>query len=283
MKKTIKYASALLGSLVLALGLTACGDKAESNSAQSTSSLEQIKKNDVIRIGVFGDKPPFGYVDSNGKNQGFDIEIAKDLAKNLLGDENKIDFVLVEAANRVEYLQSNKVDIILANFTQTPARAEVVDFAKPYMKVALGIVSKDGEVISDVAQLDGKTLLVNKGTTADTYFSKNYPNLNLLKFEQNTETFEALRDGRGAALAHDNTLLFAWAKENPGYTVGVRSLGDLDYIAPAVKKGDSELLNWLNSEIETLGKNGKLLEAYNKTLLPVYGDSVQVDDVVVSY
>lgn len=282
-KKTIKYASALLGSLVLALGLTACGDKAESNSAQSTSSLEQIKKNDVIRIGVFGDKPPFGYVDSNGKNQGFDIEIAKDLAKNLLGDENKIDFVLVEAANRVEYLQSNKVDIILANFTQTPARAEVVDFAKPYMKVALGIVSKDGEVISDVAQLDGKTLLVNKGTTADTYFSKNYPNLNLLKFEQNTETFEALRDGRGAALAHDNTLLFAWAKENPGYTVGVRSLGDLDYIAPAVKKGDSELLNWLNSEIETLGKNGKLLEAYNKTLLPVYGDSVQVDDVVVSY
>lgn len=282
-KKTIKYASALLGSLVLALGLTACGDKPESNSAQSASSLEQIKKNDVIRIGVFGDKPPFGYVDSNGKNQGFDIEIAKDLAKDLLGDENKIDFVLVEAANRVEYLQSNKVDIILANFTQTPARAEVVDFAKPYMKVALGIVSKDGEVISNVTQLDGKTLLVNKGTTADTYFSKNYPNLNLLKFEQNTETFEALRDGRGAALAHDNTLLFAWAKENPGYTVGVRSLGDLDYIAPAVKKGDSELLNWLNGEIETLGKNGKLLEAYNKTLLPVYGDTVQVDDVVVSY
>lgn len=283
MKKTFKSALTLLGTLALAVGLTACGDKNEQTTNQPVSSIEQLKNNDVIRIGVFGDKPPFGYVDSNGQNQGFDIEIAKQLTHKLLGDENKVNFVLVEAANRVEYLQSNKVDIILANFTRTPARQEVVDFAQPYMKVALGVVSKDGEVISDVAQLEGKTLLVNKGTTADTYFTKNYPNLNLLKFEQNTETFEALRDGRGAALAHDNTLLFAWAKENLGYTVGVRSLGELDYIAPAVKKGDTELLNWLNSEIENLSKDGKLLDAYNKTLLPVYGDTVQVDDVVVSY
>lgn len=277
MKKIVKLASVLITSLTIAIGLTACNDKDE----QTLSALEQIKKNDVIRIGVFGDKPPFGYVDSQGKNQGFDVEIAKHIGKDLLGSEDKVKFIVVEAANRVEYLQSDKVDIILANFTNTPARAEVVDFATPYMQVALGVVSPDGNVIQHVDELADKTLIVNKGTTADIFFSKNYPNIKLLKFEQNTETFEALRDKRGDAVAHDNMLLFAWAKENPGYTVGIRTLGDLDYIAPAVKKDNTELLNWLNNEIKTIAKDGRLVDAYEKTLKPVYGDTVQVEDLLV--
>ncbi|MFZ7186860.1 cysteine ABC transporter substrate-binding protein [Avibacterium avium] len=280
MKKTFKKITALFATTLLAASLTACNDN-ESNSAQNR--LQQLQKADSVRIGVFSDKPPFGYVDNQGKSQGFDVEIAKAIGKDLLGDENKVQYVLVEAANRVEYLQSNKVDIILANFTVTPARKEVVDFAKPYMQVALGVVSKDGAVITDINQLEGKTLLVNKGTTADAYFSKHYPNIKLLKFEQNTETFEALRDGRGDALAHDNTLLFAWVKENPGFTVGIKTLGDQDFIAPAVKKGDTELLTWLDQEIEKLGKEGVLKQAYDKTLLPVYGDTISEKEVLVAY
>ncbi|MFU2080724.1 cysteine ABC transporter substrate-binding protein [Avibacterium endocarditidis] len=280
MKKTFKKITALFATTLLAVSLTACNDN-ESNSAQNR--LQQLQKADSVRIGVFSDKPPFGYVDNQGKSQGFDVEIAKAIGKDLMGDENKVQYVLVEAANRVEYLQSNKVDIILANFTVTPARKEVVDFAKPYMQVALGVVSKDGAVITDINQLEGKTLLVNKGTTADAYFSKHYPNIKLLKFEQNTETFEALRDGRGDALAHDNTLLFAWAKENPGFTVGIKTLGDQDFIAPAVKKGDTELLAWLDQEIEKLGKEGVLKQAYDKTLLPVYGDTISEKEVLVAY
>ncbi|MFZ7222962.1 cysteine ABC transporter substrate-binding protein [Avibacterium avium] len=280
MKKTFKKITALFATTLLAVSLTACNDN-ESNSVQNR--LHQLQKADSVRIGVFSDKPPFGYVDNQGKSQGFDVEIAKAIGKDLLGDENKVQYVLVEAANRVEYLQSNKVDIILANFTVTPARKEVVDFAKPYMQVALGVVSKDGAVITDINQLAGKTLLVNKGTTADAYFSKHYPNIKLLKFEQNTETFEALRDGRGDALAHDNTLLFAWAKENPGFTVGIKTLGDQDFIAPAVKKGDTGLLAWLDQEIEKLGKEGVLKQAYDKTLLPVYGDTISEKEVLVAY
>ncbi|MFZ7267008.1 cysteine ABC transporter substrate-binding protein [Avibacterium avium] len=280
MKKTFKKITALFATTLLAVSLTACNDN-ESNSVQNR--LHELQKADSVRIGVFSDKPPFGYVDNQGKSQGFDVEIAKAIGKDLLGDENKVQYVLVEAANRVEYLQSNKVDIILANFTVTPARKEVVDFAKPYMQVALGVVSKDGAVITDINQLAGKTLLVNKGTTADAYFSKHYPNIKLLKFEQNTETFEALRDGRGDALAHDNTLLFAWAKENPGFTVGIKTLGDQDFIAPAVKKGDTELLTWLDQEIEKLGKEGVLKQAYDKTLLPVYGDTISEKEVLVAY
>lgn len=283
MKTTFKKISAILASVLLAVGITACNEMEPANAQKTTSTIEQLKQAGKVRIGVFSDKPPFGYVDAQGKSQGFDVEIAKAITKDLLGDENKAEFVLVEAANRAEYLVSNKVDIILANFTVTPARKEVVDFANPYMKVALGVVSKDGGVITDIEQLKGKTLLLNKGTTADAYFTKNYPDIKTLKFEQNTETFEALRDGRGDALAHDNTLLFAWAKENPGFTVGIKNLGDQDTIAPAVKKGDTELLNWLNAEIQKLGKEGVLKQAYDKTLLPIYGDAISEKDVVVSY
>ena len=284
MKKTFKTLTALLATATLAFGLTACNDKEPAKDGEKTvSSLEQIQKDGKVRIGVFSDKPPFGYVDAQGKSQGFDVEIGKAIGKDLLGDENKVEFVLVDAANRAEYLLSKKVDIILANFTVTPARKEVVDFANPYMKVALGVVSKDGSVITDLEQLKGKTLIVDKGTTADIFFTKNYPDVKLLKFEQNTETFEALRDSRGDALSNDNTFLFAWAKQNPGYTVGVKNFGDQDVIAPAVRKDAPELLNWLNNEIQTLGKDGRLKQAYEKTLLPVYGDTVSESDIVVEY
>ena len=283
MKKTFKKLTALFTTAALAFSLTACNDKEQAKDSQQTSVIEQIKQAGKVRIGVFSDKPPFGYVDAQGKSQGFDVEIGKAITKDLLGDESKVEFVLVDAANRAEYLLSKKVDIILANFTVTAARKEVVDFANPYMKVALGVVSKDGAVITDLEQLKDKTLIVDKGTTADIFFTKNYPNIKLLKFEQNTETFEALRDGRGDALSNDNTFLFAWAKQNPGYTVGVKSFGDQDVIAPAVRKDAPDLLNWLNAEIEKLSKEGVLKQAYEKTLLPVYGDSVSEGDIVVEY
>lgn len=82
-------------------------------------------------------------MDAEGKNQGFDVYIAKRFAKDLLGDESKVEFVLVDAASRVAYLESGKVDIIMANFTVTEERKEKVDFANPYMKLSFGIVSPD--------------------------------------------------------------------------------------------------------------------------------------------
>ena len=249
--------------------------------AAETDALAKIKKRGYVRVGVFSDKPPFGYVDKEGKNQGYDIYFAKRIAKDLLGDESKVKFELVEAASRVEVLVSDKVDITLANFTKTPERARVVDFALPYMKVSLGVVSPDSAVIKSVDELKGKKLIVNKGTTADAYFTKNHPDIELVKYDQNTETFAALVDKRGTALAHDNALLFAWAKENPGFTVGIEALGEIDIIAPAVKKRNKALLEWLNNEIIELGKENFFHENYDATLKPIYGDSVDPESLVV--
>jgi len=250
-------------------------------AAFAAGELDKIKAAGKIRIGVFSDKPPFGYVDENGDNDGYDVYFAKRIAKDLLGDESKVEFVLVEAASRMEVLESNKVDIVLANFTVTEERAKRVDFAKPYMKVALGVVSPEKAVITDVAQLKGQKLIVNKGTTADSYFSEKHPEITLLKYDQNTEAFNALRDGRGAALAHDNTLIFAWINENPGFKAGIDFLGNLDTIAPAVKKGNTELLEWLNEEIVKLGQENFFHADYEATLKPIYGDTVDPETVVI--
>lgn len=263
-------------SFLMALFFSAC-----SNDKASENSIERIKQQGVVRIGVFGDKPPFGYLDAQGVNQGYDVYFAKRIAKELLGDENKVQFVLVEAANRVEFLQSNKVDIILANFTKTPERAEVVDFALPYMKVALGVVVPKDSTIKSVEDLKDKTLILNKGTTADAYFTKNMPEIKTIKFDQNTETFAALLGKRGDALSHDNALLFAWAKENPDFEVVIKELGNHDVIAPAVKKGDKEMLNFLNELIVKLGKEQFFHKAYDETLKPFFSDDIKADDVVI--
>ncbi|WP_139897904.1 cysteine ABC transporter substrate-binding protein [Campylobacter jejuni] len=247
----------------------------------SNTYLDKIKQNGVVRIGVFGDKPPFGYVDEKGNNQGYDVALAKRIAKELFGDESKVQFVLVEAANRVEFLKSNKVDIILANFTQTPQRAEQVDFCSPYMKVALGVAVPKDSNITSVEDLKDKTLLLNKGTTADAYFTQNYPNIKTLKYDQNTETFAALMDKRGDALSHDNTLLFAWVKDHPDFKMGIKELGNKDVIAPAVKKGDKELKEFIDNLIIKLGQEQFFHKAYDETLKAHFGDDVKADDVVI--
>ena len=249
--------------------------------AESKNSVDEIKEKGKVRIGVFSDKAPFGYLDSNGKNQGFDIVIAKRLTKELLGDENKVDFVLLEPANRVEYLETNKVDIVLANFTVTPERKQKVDFAHPYMKVAIGVVSPEKSPIKSVAELKDKKLIVTKGTTAEVYFTKKHPEVDLLSFDHISESFAALKDGRGVGFSQDNTLLFAWAKQNPGFVVAIDSLGSQDTIAPAVKKGNTVLLNWINQTLEKLGKENFIHKAYDETLKPIYGDSVNVESIVI--
>ena len=294
MKKNSFTAKALgLGAAALALGLglagcsaNAAGVSGADGAAPATAAtaaaqfrtLDEIKNSGEITIGVVSDKAPFGYVDENGSYQGYDVYFANRLAHDL-GVE--VEYVSLDPASRVAFLETGKVDLVLANFTVTPERAEKVDFALPYMKVALGVVSPDGSVITDAAQLDGKILIVAKGTTAETYFEKNYPDVTLQKYDQYADAYSALLDGRGDALSTDNTEVLAWAIANPGFTVGVTSLGDLDTIAPAVTKGNTTLLDWLNTEIKTLGGEQFFHADYAATLAPVYGPSADPDALVV--
>ena len=113
------------------------------------------------------------------------------------------------------------------------------------------------------------------------YFSKNHPEIKLQKYDSYTDAYNALLDGRGDAFSTDNTEVLAWAKANPGFTVGIDSLGDVDTIAVAVQKGNKDLLDWINNEIKELGKENFFHEAYKATLEPIYGDTANPDSIVI--
>lgn len=284
--KKISFKKKIMGIIlavsVMAGVLAGCGSSSDSADTKAKAgTLDEIKKKGKIKIGVFSDKNPFGYVDENGDIQGYDVYFAKRIGKDLLGSEKNVEFVYVEAANRVEYLKAGKVDIILANFTVTEERSEQVDFALPYMKVALGVVSPEDALITDVEELKGKKLIVVKGTTAETYFTEKYPEITLVKFDEYQEAYDALLDGRGDAFSTDNTEVLAWAIQNKGFSVGIETLGDTDYIAPAVQKGNEELLNWINDEIQSLADEQFFHADFEATLKEVYGESVEPDNLVV--
>ena len=245
------------------------GETAEESADAGYRTLEQIQADGKINIGVFSDKSPFGYVDENGEYQGYDVYFANRIGQDL-GVE--IEYVSTEAASRIEYLQTGKVDIILANFTVTPERAEEVDFALPYMNVALGVVSHNDRVITDLSQVgEDDQIIVISGTTAETYLTKNNPEIKLQKFDTYAAAKSAFENGTGVAWANDNTEVIAFAAENEGYTVGIDSLGSADTIAPAVTKGNESLLNWLNEEIVKLGEEKFFHADYEATLVDTYG------------
>ena len=257
---------------------------ATAQAAPVYRTLDEIKADGKINIGVFSDKNPFGYVDENGEYQGYDVYFAERIGQDL---GVKINYVSTEAANRVEYLETGKVDIILANFTVTPERAEKVDFALPYMNVALGVVSPDSRVITDLSELGADDpVIVISGTTAETYLIANNPEIKLQKYDTYANAKNALENGNGVAWANDNTEVIAFALQNAGYTVGIPSLGSQDTIAPAVSKGNDTLLQWLNDEIVSLADEQFFHKDYEATLAETYGldyeESLVVEGGVVN-
>ena len=276
--KKINKLLALLLAAVLSVSLFGVQAFADDEGEGDFRTLDEIKESGVINIGVFSDKSPFGYVDENGDYQGYDVYFAERIGEDL-GVE--VNFVSTEAASRIEYLQTGKVDIILANFTVTEERAEEVDFALPYMNVALGVVSPEDAVIESLDDVGADDeVIVISGTTAETYLVENYPDIKLQKYDAYAEAKTALENGNGVAWANDNTEVIAFAIENPGFVVGIPSLGSADTIAPAVTKGNSTLLDWLNDEIEALGEEEFFHADYEATLLDVYGADYE-DTLVV--
>ena len=277
LKKIVTIAAALLSAVILFFVANTV-KMAQVKAASDDATVTAIKKRGQLRIAVFGDLPPYGWVNKDGKRVGYDVELGRRMAKDL-GVKPK--FIQVNANNRVDTLNSNKADIVLANFTVTPERKQVISFAKPYMKVSVGVIYPKNKKITKLSQLKGKELIVNKGTTAENYFTSKQKGISLLKFDSKTQQFNALKNNRAAALADDNSYLYAWVKKNPKYTVGIKSVGPQQYIAPAVKKGNTSLLNWSNKEITKLNQEGFFTQDYNQQLKPYFGSEVKPTDIVL--
>ena len=274
-----KIAAVGATAALAAVALAGCGGSSESGSDGNVyRTLEEIQESGTIKIGVFSDKHPFGYMDENGEYQGYDIYFGNQLAKDM-GVE--VEYVSTEPANRVEYLETGKVDMILANFTVTDERAQKVDFCNPYMNVSLGVVSPKDAVVESLDDLGADdAIIVIAGTTAETYLAENYPDVAVKKYENYASAKTAFENKEGACWISDNTEVIAFASQSDDFVVGIPELGSTDTIAPAVSKGNTTLLEWVNEEMAKLGSENFFHKDYEETLTDTYGPEYE-DTLVV--
>jgi putative glutamine transport system substrate-binding protein len=240
------------------------GGKSTETSA-GTNTLEKIKKRGKLIVGVKYDLNLFGLKNpKTGQVEGFDIDIAKGLAKKILGDENKIEFKEVTSKTRIPMLNNGEIDAIIATMTITEERKKEVDFSDVYFMAGQSLLVKKDSKINSVKDLKkGMTVLTAKGSTSAQNIRKVAPQVNVLEFENYAEAFTALKAGQGDALTTDNALLWGMAKQDPNYRVLDETFSKEPY-GIAVRKGDKELLQVINEYLKEIKENGEYDKIYEK-------------------
>ena len=208
---------------------------------------------------LFGLKNP-----SSGKVEGFDIDIAKALTKEILGDESKAEFVEVTSKTRVQLLQNGKIDAVVATMTITEERKKEVDFTDVYFEAGQSLLVKKGSKIKSVDDLKkGTKVIAVKGSTSAVNIAEKAPDAEVLQYENYSEAFTALKSGQGDALTTDDSILYGMADEDPDYELTGGQFTEEQY-GIAVKKDSPELVKELNEALKALKDNGTYDEIYNK-------------------
>ncbi|MDQ0070915.1 polar amino acid transport system substrate-binding protein [Variovorax boronicumulans] len=246
----------IVSSLALAAGFFAFGSSAWADK------LDDVKKAGVLRVAAFDGNPPFGYIDPASKKQvGHDIDLATEFAKSL---GVKIELVPTNPANRVPLLTSGKVDVVFASFTITDERAKAVDFTTPYFLVGQQFLAKKG-VLKDAAQIKDIRIGTEKGTTMEANLRKNYPDAKVVLYDDSPFALAALRNGNVQAITNDGVKLTAQWNAIPDkekYEIPAITVSK-EYLGAAVPKGETRLLEALNTWLVDSEKNGRALAIYD--------------------
>jgi polar amino acid transport system substrate-binding protein len=225
------------------------------SQARADDAMAAIKARGKMVVGIKTDYPPFGFLDGE-HNVGIEIDILHNIAKDLLGNPDAIDFVPVVSANRFQYLNTNKVDFLMATVTVTDARKKVVDFAAPDMKSGSGImILRSNQSIHDAPDLAGKTVVVVPGSTGEDWMKRANPTAKLLVLPQTAEALQAVSGGRADAFVQDSALLVGLESTLQGSRFKV--VGK-DYeplpAAATCRKGDSAICDYISKEIAKFDK-----------------------------
>ncbi|RWR02561.1 amino acid ABC transporter substrate-binding protein [[Pantoea] beijingensis] len=174
--------------------------------------LQDIQKRGVIRVGVPQDFPPFGSVGTDLQPQGYDIDMAKYLAKQL---KLKLQLVAVSSANRVPYLQTDKVDLVISSMGKNAEREKVIAFSRAYAPFFLGVFGPKDATLSDAAGLSGKTIGVTRGAVEDMVLSDVAPKeAQIKRYEDNNTTLSAYLSGQVQYIATGNLVVAAMGRQN---------------------------------------------------------------------
>ena len=230
------------------LTLSACGIKKE--SVQSFRTLDEIKTNGTIKVGVYAD---------NIAMQNFDKDVATNIAKEL-GVELKT--VPLSVNERISALENGEVDLVVANLTVTDDRKEKVDFCESYALTSTGIMTPEGAPLTSEAKVNGATIGVITNTSTVATLKDFFPKVTLKEYGSYDELYDALTNGAVSGVGTDSTLLRSWAAEKEGYMLSVKlaSAASPEFVAPAVATGNDALKDAVNKIVKSMLENKMFME-----------------------
>lgn len=210
----------------------------------ATADLKDILDRGTIRVGHLIDLPPFGMLDKNQKPIGFDIDLTEMLASDL---GVKVELVPVTGANRLPYLVTNKVDIIIGAFGATPERAKQISFSSAYASNYLAVYGKTGLSVKSVDDLGAHSVAAARGTSQDISLTKMAPNANIVRFEDEATAVAAFLSGQTDLLASPNVVFADVQKRNPDRKMDMKFVIHFVTNHIGLRKGEPELQRWLDT------------------------------------
>ncbi|WP_028546406.1 transporter substrate-binding domain-containing protein [Paenibacillus taiwanensis] len=261
----MKLWSKMIGlSLVAAFVVSALMGCAK-QASEAEGTIAKIKKQGKIIAGVKYDLNLFGLKDpASGQVQGLDIDIAKQIAKKVLGDEHAIEFMEVTSKTRIPMLKNGDIDMIVATMTITEERKKEIDFSDVYFTAGQSLLVPVDSTINSIKDLtkDAKVLTA-KGSTSAKNVREAVPDAQVMEFENYAEAFTALKAGQGAALTTDNALLYGMAQQDRKFRVLEETFTKEPY-GIGVRKGDEEFAKLINETLKELQDNGQYVDIYEK-------------------
>ncbi len=227
----------------------------------AAADLQQILSNGKVRIGVPVDVPPFGSNDASNQPVGLDVDMANNIAK-ALGVE--LELQQITGANRVPFLATDKLDIVIAAMGATPERALQIAFTSPYAALSIGVFGPDSIAVSSAADITDQTIAVARGTTQDLMLSEMAPNANIQRYDDDATAAAAFTSGQAQLLATADVVAKDMMDKNPGVELKPKFIMQFSPCYIGVQQGSPELLQWLNTFIHLGMRDGTLSELSQK-------------------
>ncbi len=206
-----KFLCLLLTFLIIII-LTGCKKETEKNI---TDTFEAAKERGKFIVGVSYDLKPLGYINENGVPDGFEIDLAKQIAKIILGSENAIEFVQTQGYNSIFLVASKKIDFLIAATTITPQRQLTVAFSDPYYTTGQVILVHQNSDIKKAKDLNYRKVIVQLNSTAEKTPRLYAPAAILVGFKSHQEVYDEFKRGKADAIISDEALLKGFIMENP--------------------------------------------------------------------
>ena len=218
-------------------------------------------------VGVEADIEPFCFKDKNGNYDGYEIELVKKIAKNILNDENAIEFVDVTPSNRISMLNSGQADLIVATMTINPQRLEIIDFSEPYYIAGQTVLVKKSSKITSLSDLKNKRVGTIFGTTANEGIKSVAPTSLISGFKSYNDAIRALKTNQIDGIALDDTILMGFAmKDNSLFLINKKYTQEPYGVAFRKGTESTRVLDAVNDVLHVMKSNGDLGRLQTKWL-----------------